>query len=220
MDWEPSLVEHLKHKQFMMSVFNTQTNCCLSLRPKYAVQQNTMCGLPYPTELHYHFPVQHIWLKGSVSCMFGHKKIYKVTNLKVHSKGRYFMYKKNPFQELQRTARLDYKVVLLYLWHHKDKSRLLKFDWLAGEENAWLSFAHFNTETLVFLYHCISDGYQLFTENVGCHFHSILDIMSDKAAFVSGALLCVALPGKSRSFRYNSASCWQIINLIYICRHK
>ncbi len=29
-----------------------------------------------------------------VVCMFGHKKIYKVTNLKVHSKGRYFVKKK------------------------------------------------------------------------------------------------------------------------------
>ncbi len=50
-----------------------------------------------------------------VVCMFGHKKIYKVTNLKVHSKGRYFVFKKIPFQELQRTAHLDYKVVFLYL---------------------------------------------------------------------------------------------------------
>ncbi len=52
-----------------------------------------------------------------VVCMFGHKKIYKVTNLKVHSKGRYFVKKKkkNAFQELQRTARLDYKVIFLYL---------------------------------------------------------------------------------------------------------
>ncbi len=32
-----------------------------------------------------------------VVCMFGHKTIYKVTNLKVHSKGRYFVLKKNPF---------------------------------------------------------------------------------------------------------------------------
>ncbi len=29
-------------------------------------------------------------------CMFGHKNIYKVTNLKVYSKGRYLV-KKNPF---------------------------------------------------------------------------------------------------------------------------
>ncbi len=54
-----------------------------------------------------------------VVCMFGHKTIYKVTNLKVHSKGRYLVFKKIPFQELQRTARLDYKVVFLYLWHQK-----------------------------------------------------------------------------------------------------
>ncbi len=47
-----------------------------------------------------------------VACMFGHKKIYKVTNLKAHSKGRY--------GELQRTGRLDYKVVFLYLWYHND----------------------------------------------------------------------------------------------------
>ncbi len=43
----------------------------------------------------------------------------------------------------------------------------------------------------VFLYHCISDGNQLVSENFGCHFHFILHVMSDKAAFVSGALLCV-----------------------------
>ncbi len=36
----------------------------------------------------------------------------------------------------------------------------------------------------VFLYHCISDGNQLFLENFGCHFHFILHIMSDKAVFV------------------------------------
>ncbi len=39
----------------------------------------------------------------------------------------------------------------------------------------------------VFLYHCISDGNQLFSENFGCHFHFILHVMSDKAAFVNGA---------------------------------
>ncbi len=33
-----------------------------------------------------------------VVCMFGHKKIYKVTNLKVHSKGRYFVFKKSLFK--------------------------------------------------------------------------------------------------------------------------
>ncbi len=43
----------------------------------------------------------------------------------------------------------------------------------------------------VFLYHYISDGNQLFSENFGCHFHFILHVMSDKAAFVSRALFCV-----------------------------
>ncbi len=51
----------------------------------------------------------------------------------------------------------------------------------------------------VFLYHCISDGKQLFSENFGGHFNFILHIMSDKAAFVSVAVLCTALPGKPRA---------------------
>ncbi len=50
-----------------------------------------------------------------VVCMFGHTKFYKVTNLKVHPKGRYFVLKKIPFQELQQTARLESKVVFLNL---------------------------------------------------------------------------------------------------------
>ncbi len=33
-----------------------------------------------------------------VVCIFWHKKIYKVTNLKVHSKGRYFVFKKSLFK--------------------------------------------------------------------------------------------------------------------------
>ncbi len=59
----------------------------------------------------------------------------------------FFFFLKIPFQELQPTARLDYKVVFLYLWYHKNKSRLLKFEWLAGGEKAWLSTAGFKTET-------------------------------------------------------------------------
>ncbi len=34
----------------------------------------------------------------SVVYVFGHKTIYKVTNLKVHSKGRYFVFKKSLFK--------------------------------------------------------------------------------------------------------------------------
>ncbi len=51
----------------------------------------------------------------------------------------------------------------------------------------------------VFLYHCISDGNQLFSEHFGCHFHFILHIMSDKAAFVSRALFCVHVTGETSS---------------------
>ncbi len=67
---------------------------------------------------------------------------------------------------------------------------------------------------LVFLYHCISDANQLFSENVGCHFYFILYIMSDKAAFVTRALFCVErCRGNLELSRSNSASRWQIINL-------
>ncbi len=66
----------------------------------------------------------------------------------------------------------------------------------------------------VFLYCCISDGNQLFSESFGCHFHFILQIMSDKAAFVSGALLCVQrYRGNLDLYYYNSISRWQRINL-------
>ncbi len=124
------------------------------------------------------------WILVCVVCIFGHKKIYKVTTLKVHSKGRYFVLKKIPFQELQRTARLDYKVVQMVGWWGECLVEHVTFQ----NQNP----------VRVFLYHCISDGNQPFSENFGCHFHLILHVMSDKAAFVSGAVLCTVLPGKPR----------------------
>ncbi len=60
----------------------------------------------------------------------------------------------------------------------------------------------------VFLYHCISDGNRLFSENFEYHFHVILHVMFDKAAFVRGALFW-----NLELSRSNSASRWQIINL-------
>ncbi len=66
----------------------------------------------------------------------------------------------------------------------------------------------------VFLYHCISDGNRLFSENVGCYFHFILHVMSDKAAFLRGALLSVQrYRGNLGLSHSNSASCWQRMNL-------
>ncbi len=58
-----------------------------------------------------------LYFSQCVGCMFGHKTIYGVTNLKVHYKGRYFVKKKkNPFSRttMNGSARLDYKVVFLY----------------------------------------------------------------------------------------------------------
>ncbi len=66
----------------------------------------------------------------------------------------------------------------------------------------------------VFLYHCISEGNQLFSEYFGCHFHFILHVIPDKAAFVSGALFCVqCYQGNLELSRSNSASRWQRMNL-------
>ncbi len=40
----------------------------------------------------------------------------------------------------------------------------------------------------VFLYHSVSDINRLSSETYGCHFHFIFHVMSDKAAFLSGAV--------------------------------
>ncbi len=80
-----------------------------------------------------------------VVCMFGHKTIYKVINLKVHSNGRYF-------QELPVLCDIT-----------KCKPRLLKFEWLAGGENTWLSSARFKIET-----RCGSFNITVFLKETAC----------------------------------------------------
>ncbi len=132
------------------------------------------------------------WILVSVVCMFRHKTIYKFTN---------------PVQRENYNKRL--------VWTNVTEL----FSWLAGGYNTWLSTACFKIETLVrvFLYHCISDGNQLFSEHFECHFNFLLHIISDKAAFVSGALLCVQrYRGYLSLYHSNSASCWQRIYL-HIC---
>ncbi len=158
-----------------------------------------------------------------VGSMFGHIAIYKVTNLKVFSKGRYFLLKKSLFKNYNERLAWTTKLFSCICDITNCKSRLLKFDWLAGGENACLERTFQNRNPVqVFLYHCISDGNQLFSKNFGCNFYLILHVMSDKAAFVSGALVCVQrYRGNLELSRSNSASRWQIINLhIYICGHK
>ncbi len=82
-----------------------------------------------------------------VVCMFGHKTIYKVTNLEVHSKGRYFVLKKSLFKNYSEQLVWTTKLFSSICDITNCKSRLLKFDWLAGGENTWLSFARFKIET-------------------------------------------------------------------------
>ncbi len=71
-----------------------------------------------------------------VVCMFGHKTIYKVTNLKVHSKGRYFVFKKSLFKNYNERLVWTTKLFSCICDITNCKSRLRKFESLAGGENA------------------------------------------------------------------------------------
>ncbi len=62
-----------------------------------------------------------------------------------------------------------------------------------------MSTARFKIETQrgCFYIYVFFEGNRLSSENFPCHFHFILPVMPDKAAFVSSALLCLqSLPGK------------------------
>ncbi len=83
-----------------------------------------------------------------VVCMFGHKTIYKVTNLKVHSKGRYiYIFFKSLLKTYSERLVWTTKLFSSICDITNCKSRLLKFDWLAGGENAWLSSERLKIET-------------------------------------------------------------------------
>ncbi len=64
-----------------------------------------------------------------VECMFGHKTIYKVTNLKVHSKGRYFVFKKSLFKNYNERLVWTTKLFSCICDITNCKSRLWKFEW-------------------------------------------------------------------------------------------
>ncbi len=147
--------------------------------------------------------------------VFGHKTKYKVTNLKAHSN---ISLKKIPFKNYNERLVWTTKLLFCICDITNFKSHLQKFDWFGWRGEHLVEHRTFQNQNPVpvFLYHCISDGNQLFSENVGCNFYFILHIMSDEAeaAFVSGALLCVQrYRGKLDLSRSNSASCWQRINL-------
>ncbi len=123
--------------------------------------------------------------------MFGHKNIYKVTNLKVHSKGRYFVKKNIFFKNYNEQFGLQSCFPVFVLSQKKIPPTLIRLVGGWGESVVELCMFENRKTVLVFLYHCISDGNRLFSEHFGCHFHFIWPVMSDKAAFVSGALFCV-----------------------------
>ncbi len=140
--------------------------------------------------------------------MFKYTTFYKVTNLKVHSKGRYIFL--NPFSRTTANGSFECQSVFLYLWHHKLYIPPTEIRLVGRLGEHLIEHCTFQNQNpvRVFLYHCIFDGNQLFSENVGCHFHFILHVMSEKAVFVSGALLCV------QRYRGNlQLSRWQRINL-------
>ncbi len=153
-----------------------------------------------------------------VVCMFGHRKICEVTNLKVHSKGRYFVFKKSLFKNYNKRLVWTTKLFSCICDITKIDPYGNSNGWRVGRMLGWALHVSKSKPVLVFLYHCISDGNRLFSENFGCHFHFILHVMSDKAEFVRGALLCVQrYRGNLALYHSNSTSCWQRINLhIYI----
>ncbi len=131
------------------------------------------------------------------SLCLGIKISTEFTNLKVHSKGRYFIFFKSLFKNY--SERLVWTTKLFSCM-----CDITRINPVYGNSNGWrvgrslIEHCTFQNQNLVqvIIYYCISDGNRLFSENLGCHFHFILHhvvkyIMSDKAAFVSGALLCV-----------------------------
>ncbi len=104
--------------------------------------------------------------------------IYKITNLKVNSKGRYFVLKKSPFKNynersfgLQRCFPVFAISQSGLLEYHLNKPRLRKFEWLAGGENTWLSSARFKIET-----RCGCFNITVFLKETAC-LQKILDVI-------------------------------------------
>ncbi len=95
-----------------------------------------------------------------VECMFGHKTIYKVTNLKVHSKGRYFVLK-NPFSKTTTNGSFGLQSCFPVF---------VTFEWLGWGE-AWLSTACFKIET-----QCGCFYITIFLMETNC-FQNILDVI-------------------------------------------
>ncbi len=135
--------------------------------------------------------------------MFGHKRSTKLQISKSTPKGD-FVLKKSLFKNYNERLIWTTKLFSCICDITNCKSRLRKFEWLAGGENAWLSTARFKIET-----QCRCFYITVILMETNC-FQKILD----KAAVVSRALLCVqCYRGNLELSRSNSASRWQRINL-------
>ncbi len=210
----------IKYPKTPCTVWYVSCSCAFMLYQKFPriCKSREITSLKCFTFMLFHF----LNFSQCVVSMFGIKMIYKVTNIKVHSKGRYFVFFKSLFKN--ENARLVWTTKLFSCICDITKIIPPTEIWMVGggvERLVELCILQYRNPVQVFLYHCISDGNQLFSENFGCHFHFILH-MSDKAAFVSWSLICVQrYRGNFELSCSNSASRWQRRNLhIYAAGHK
>ncbi len=113
-----------------------------------------------------------------VVCMFRHKTIYKVTNLKVLSKGIYLVKKKN----FSRTTAngsfgLQSCFPLFVTSQIVNPAYWSSTGWKVGRTLGWALHVSESKLVLVFLHHSISDENQLFSENVVRNFYLIFNLV-------------------------------------------
>ncbi len=151
--------------------------------------------------------------------IFMHKKIYKVTNLQSPLQREIFCLKKNLFKNYNKWLVWTTKLFSC-ICDIKDKSRLWKFQWLGGGENAWLSTARFKIETRCGCFYITV--FLMETDS----FQNILDLifLSSSIWFLIKQCLwgevCFVYSVTELS-RSNSTSRWQKMNLhIYASTHS
>ncbi len=119
----------------------------------------------------------------------------------------YFLYVLYAANGIFITIKDSVSHTLIYLWRPATISKLTATNRFFQKaltslnKHEHCTFQNRNTVQM-FLYRCIFEGNRLSSEKFGCYFHFILHVMSDKAAFVSGALLYVQ---RYRGNRYFSA---------------
>ncbi len=105
-----------------------------------------------------------------VECIFGHKTIYKVTNLKVHSKGRYFVFKKSLFKNYNERLVWTTSCFPVFVTSQIVNPAYGNLNGWGGGD-AWLSSARFKIET-----QCGCFYITVFLKETDC-FQKILDVI-------------------------------------------